>query len=335
MFHVQQAHSPTKHMHSRSAAGLRSTSPRKKQHQHAHRLGDGDMGPQAGPSDSIVPVKPTQRSNLKPTLGKSLDPSAAKALFGGQPKAGPSAGPSKAISKKIITTPPANGASRGSELPPLMTSPRKALGDKTNASPTKNVVELPEPASTWNPTELGELSLQAESSVEPPALKGILTSSALTDAELDEICGEINSGDFARALPMDRPDAFADLPPSADTFKAASRNLQAVFSNHFAATPQAPISYEHPPCWNMGTEEPTARPTQPKPSSRPITSSTTSRPPRTTTAPASKVRTHARVPSSSSTSTSTTASRARSVATTTATAAVASTRRTATTKPRP
>ncbi|KAE8243699.1 hypothetical protein A4X06_0g6143 [Tilletia controversa] len=347
MFHVQQqAHSPTKHLHSRSAAQLRPTSPRKKQHQHAHRLADGAPGPShAGPSDDIVPVKPTLRTNLKPTLGKSLDPSAAQALFGGHPKPDAfSAESSKTTTtmtkKKMVTTPTGHGPSK---QPPPMTSPRKALGDKTNASPTKNLAELPDLQADFISDEFGALSLEAEASVEPPCLKGILTSAALTEDELEDLCGEINRGDSARALPMDRPDTFADLPPSAQSFQATSRNLQAIFSNHFSGSPDIPILYEAPSlAWTMGIEDlpPAAvEPEKPKLSSRPTTTKTTastsSRPPhRTATAQTGSVRSHARVTSTSSASASGTAVQSRSNGTTTS-AATTGTRRTVVTKTRP
>ncbi|KAK0555431.1 hypothetical protein OC844_006066 [Tilletia horrida] len=254
MFHVQQ-HSPAKQAHGRAPGLLRSASPRKK---HAHRLGDGEIASSAaGPaahSHGIVPVKPTQRSNAKPTLGKTIDGATAKALFGGAGPSGKSASSSKGRAanpapSKNLSTPPSNG-SRFTQLPSaLMTSPRRALGDKTNASPLKNISELPELPAAWDQTELihaAPQSAEPEVSIEPPALKGILNSVALTEEELDELCTEFNRGDFARNPPVEIPEAFSDLVPCAEALSPSLRNFQAVLFNHFSRIPDEPIAWEPP-----------------------------------------------------------------------------------------
>ncbi|KAL9934278.1 hypothetical protein V8E36_006734 [Tilletia maclaganii] len=288
MFHVQQ-HSPIKQTHGRSAALLRSASPHKK---HAHRLGDGDIAGDAGPSNSHVPIKPTQRPSNKPTLGKSLDAGAAKALFGSGTGAGagassknkafsgPGAGTSKLMKPSMITTPPAGGV-RSQDL---MTSPRRALGDKTNASPQRPFAELQPAPVTWNQSELGALSLEGSTSVEPPVLKGILASTALTEDELDELFGEFNGGDYARNAPLDRPDTFADLPPSTQSFSIATRNIQAILCNHFMDSGDGTTPYEPPTLASiMGPASQPAPTAAPQPSTRrpPVSSSSSqqSRPP--------------------------------------------------------
>ncbi|KAK0553660.1 hypothetical protein OC845_001132 [Tilletia horrida] len=280
MFHIPTQHSPSKHQQSRSAGVLRSTSPHKKQHQHAHRLGDGDIAPRAGSSrDSAVPIKPTQRTAAKPKLGKSIDASTAKALFGGLKKddASSSGGSSSKQNRKEIKTPPSRMGGSVPNGAPLMSSPRRALGDKTNASPERRIAQLPQiPAWIQNDAQLN--SLPGDASLVAPGTQGILQSLPLPDEEIDDMFdGDKNSGELARNPPEERPDIFADLVPAAESLSLANRNFGNIIRSFYQnGEKDEEIPWE-PPSLAEVMGDAFLPPTGPKPTSKPTTKPSTTK----------------------------------------------------------